>query len=334
MTKKNEKCKLKEEVLKSVFEKYFFKSGYMCKSPNQFSCAPENRSCPINFKHRYSVWDSCYNYFQDEVFNEEKEEVLNEKKEIDFKQAGLHLGFYLASWGMFRNSELLNQGSEFFEKLAEKIKEIGNHKNCFPSEECFKTTYVKIKCAIEGCENQSNEECSGKKDCECCENTKLVCCKKMEEKKEKKEKSKGKPEDGKVRATDTLVTKIMLGVYGNFPAVDSNFKSALRHYSIGISGNKKCSKEKAKDVWKKISDVYELEVKGYKCEDECNNNNCIKKNNLKCFIKKLRGKSGLPEKFSDAKILDALFFTIGDKILDNEKEKKKKEKPNLSLSSN
>ncbi len=47
--------------------------------------------------HRYKSWEHCYSYFQS-----------NKAKDIDH-QASLHLGFYLASWGMLRASFLLQK---------------------------------------------------------------------------------------------------------------------------------------------------------------------------------------------------------------------------------
>jgi hypothetical protein len=47
--------------------------------------------------HRYRSWEHCFGYFQ----------RFREKKPFDLDTAALHLGFYLASWGMYRGSTFL-----------------------------------------------------------------------------------------------------------------------------------------------------------------------------------------------------------------------------------
>jgi len=44
--------------------------------------------------HRYKSWEHCYSYFQS-------------SNQIDEEYASLHLAFYLASWGMYRGSSYL-----------------------------------------------------------------------------------------------------------------------------------------------------------------------------------------------------------------------------------
>jgi len=48
---------------------------------------------------RFNSWDTCFNYFQQEYF----------KNKSNDDTAALHLGFYLASWGMYRGSTFLLQ---------------------------------------------------------------------------------------------------------------------------------------------------------------------------------------------------------------------------------
>jgi hypothetical protein len=52
-----------------------------------------------NPHHRYGSWEHCYGFFQRTT-----RARLNRQRD----QAALQLGFYLASWGMYRNSFLLN----------------------------------------------------------------------------------------------------------------------------------------------------------------------------------------------------------------------------------
>lgn len=48
--------------------------------------------------HRYRSWDHCYSHFQ-------KRKSFTTDEDIDL--ASLHLAFYLASWGMYRGSSFL-----------------------------------------------------------------------------------------------------------------------------------------------------------------------------------------------------------------------------------
>jgi len=52
--------------------------------------------------HRYRSWEHCFGYFQ---------ALTPHKLKQDRKTAALHLGFYLASWGMYRPSGFLLQHS-------------------------------------------------------------------------------------------------------------------------------------------------------------------------------------------------------------------------------
>ena len=69
--------------------------------------------------HRFKSFDYCYNYF-----------VTNSDLTLDIEKSCLTLGFYLASWGMFRGSSFLLQKSakhfqptiEYIATLDKKIK--------------------------------------------------------------------------------------------------------------------------------------------------------------------------------------------------------------------
>ena len=55
--------------------------------------------------HRYRSWDHCYMAFRN--VRKKKAEDLN--KEVDKDLLSLHLSCYLSSWGMLRNSFLLDR---------------------------------------------------------------------------------------------------------------------------------------------------------------------------------------------------------------------------------
>ena len=126
----------------------------------------------IDYAHRYSSWHLCYDFFQKN--NTANSEMA--KREMAKREMALHLGFYLASWGMMRGSSaLLNCGIGVFEELSEVL--VKNKEN--PAKEQYTAIF---------------NFCNDKKI------------------------------SPKISPTLTLITKIMLGVYGNMPAIDTYFK--------------------------------------------------------------------------------------------------------------
>lgn len=65
--------------------------------------------------HRFNSWRNCYQYFQNIYF----------KEKGDDDTAALHLGFYLASWGMYRGSTFLLQND--YKIHREVVKLIKKH---------------------------------------------------------------------------------------------------------------------------------------------------------------------------------------------------------------
>src|SRR5690625_5998584 len=62
-------------------------------------------------EERYSSFDYCYNYFKN------TDDYL-----ADIEKSCLALGFYLASWGMYRGSSfLLNKSAKYFEPTSEYL---------------------------------------------------------------------------------------------------------------------------------------------------------------------------------------------------------------------
>jgi len=69
---------------------------------------------------RYASFDYCYNYFQ--AHRETGVPVLREPPQLQI--SCLHLGFFLASWGMFRGSgKLLTRSARCFVPVIEAIVE-------------------------------------------------------------------------------------------------------------------------------------------------------------------------------------------------------------------
>jgi hypothetical protein len=141
-----------------------------------------------NPQHRYTSYDYCYNYFNSFKYKSEL------SSESNLEKSCLHLGFYLASWGMLRASSFLLQKSLcFYKPMIEWLSH-----NCPPEAWSIDVN------------NYSDENIDKLINVYHCisnfipnENRKLV-----------------------------LVTKIMLGVFGNTPAFDEYFTKTFReHYS-------------------------------------------------------------------------------------------------------
>lgn len=130
---------------------------------------------------RYASFDYCFNYFQG--FKNKKE--LSNKENV--QNSCLHLAFYLASWGMLRNSFLLQKSIKFYEPLIQYISEKDGD-------------FWKID--VDNYDKNNNIE----KLISCAEDIKKIL-----------------GENGNNNVSDTLRTKIMLGVFGCVPAFDAYF---------------------------------------------------------------------------------------------------------------
>ena len=121
---------------------------------------------------------------------------------VNIQNSCLQLGFYLASWGMLRGASFLLEKS--VRHYSELIKEISN----------FDKRIWNIDV------DNYNEA----------ENIKILI-----KFKERAIKTLGK---NNAKTWDTLVTKIMLGIFGNVPAYDTNFKRFLKEKRICQTFNK------------------------------------------------------------------------------------------------
>ena len=144
---------------------------------------------------RYASFDYCFNYFQEKYKNGEIKTIVKDSKNIQL--SCLQLGFYLASWGMYRGSTFLLQKSvKIFEPLIQYVA----------SDECDVWSIDVNEYTDDNIE-------------------KLIKCGKRIEKELGMHKTKKAGVDKIKKATDTLITKIMLGVFGNMPAFDGYFRS-------------------------------------------------------------------------------------------------------------
>lgn len=139
---------------------------------------------------RITSFDYCYNHFQ--AFRENRAALASE---AELERSCLHLGFYLASWGMLRgSSELLQKSLRHYVPLIELIAET---KEDVWAVDIDQYTEDNIERLI-SLERDIRRVISGTR-----------------------------------AATDTLSTKIMLGVFGNVPAFDSFFRAGFHVSGFG-----------------------------------------------------------------------------------------------------
>ena len=137
---------------------------------------------------RYTSFDYCYNYFK----TNSSEYLLN-----NMEKSCLVLGFYLASWGMLRNSFLLQKSIKFYEPIIQYISELDRSYWSIDVDNYTDDNINKILKVYEDIESKIipiNE--------------------------------KGNPAEA-----GTLLTKILLGVFGFIPAFDTYFLKAFKFMS-------------------------------------------------------------------------------------------------------
>lgn len=201
---------------------------------------------------RETSFDYCFNYFQ--LFQKNPTGLYNSRENLE--TSCLQLGFYLASWGMMRNSPLQGLSFRGLEPVIRAIGDAGEQIWGIDLDKYSPETIPVVKCVGEQIRKS------------------FVF--------------KSKTKAGNIQvATDTLITKTMLGVFGCVPALDDFFKSG--------SGVGKFSE----DSLKQFGDFYEVhkEIIG------------------DCKRMTLDSKSGEKTKtqYSNAKIVDMLFFDKGFK---------------------
>jgi len=171
---------------------------------------------------RYASYDYCYNYFQ------------SGSTKIDLDIASLHLGMYLASWGMFRGSSFLLKQSSYkvFIPVIEillKHKEIWNIDVDSYDEE-------KVKEIIE---------------------LKNEIRKKWHEELIKENQFNGmKPQS----ISDTLISKVLMGTMGIVPAFDNKFTNGLKLYTGEAVGFNYKTLLMLKEIYNKNEQIFECKI--------------------------------------------------------------------------
>ncbi len=138
---------------------------------------------------RYASFDYCFNYFQS--FRDAGESAFLARPD-HIQLSCLHLGFYLASWGMLRGSaELLKKSARH---LTPIVKVIANAEASLWEIDAHSYSEENIQRLLDAARTLRQAQPG---------------------------------------MSDILVTKIMLGVFGNVPAFDSNFKNGFRVAKFG-----------------------------------------------------------------------------------------------------
>lgn len=138
---------------------------------------------------RYASFDYCFNFFQS--FHEAGNVAALAAPE-HLQQSCLHLGFYLASWGMYRGSaDLLQRSARHLVPTVEAIAGM-NQLVWDIDADCYTESNIEVL----GAARETLGRALGS-------------------------------------MSDTLFTKIMLGVFGCVPAFDQYFKRGLERWTYG-----------------------------------------------------------------------------------------------------
>lgn len=194
---------------------------------------------------RYCSFDYCFNHFQEFRELGVTHELANKE---NLQQSCLQLGFYLASWGMLRGSSvLLQKSAKIYETV---ISAIASAEPAIWEIDVDSYSDQNIRKILRFEETLQ----------ECLPSTKSV-------------------------PSATLVTKIMLGVFGNVPAFDSYFKKGFGTFTFSR---------------KSLSKIREFYL---------SNAQVIEKSRI-CTIDFLTGERTL-RKYTRAKVIDMCFFIEG-----------------------
>ena len=151
----------------------------------------------IDLHGRYLSWRHCYNAFSAN---------RNSSDESTMDYLALHLAFYLASWGMYRGSSFLLQKD-------------------------YKVHIPVVKIIME----KRYDPLMGISAEELIKNENLTLLEEVSDRIRKAYADERPSFEGMINnATDTLVTKILLGTLGCVPAYDRYYVQAVRRYKISV----------------------------------------------------------------------------------------------------
>lgn len=162
--------------------------------------------------HRFKSWEHCYRFFSRHHQHLENEDLAD--------QACLQLAFYLASWGMLRGSSFLlfkdYKVHQYFIREVVRNPVYKEHFQMNQGEFLDVGTFRDMGKLIEDVRNAYQNNISV---------------------------LQGK--EAEISVSDTLVTKIMLGVFGNVPAYDRYFKMGMALFDFNMQLNARSLEELA-----------------------------------------------------------------------------------------
>lgn len=217
-------------------------------------------------EHRYASFDFCYLYFYSH-----RGPQLTE----DMEFSCLHLWSYLASWGMLRgSSELLQKSPACLVPLIDHISKANNElwdididKYSEKNIELILNEYKEVKNILSEILNKGNT------------NEQIV-------------------------PTKTLITKVMLGVYCNIPAFDTNFCEAYHKIF-----DKTCKIEKkGKDVLLELAQFYVENKDTF---------------NTEINVIEFNDKAPTGIKYKKVKLLDMYGFVMGGEIVNRKRRERR-----------
>ncbi|EAJ5698279.1 hypothetical protein L8648_000947 [Campylobacter lari] len=182
------------------------------------------------------------------------------RKNVDYNYASLMLSFYLASWGMYRGSSfLLHYDYQIYKTMLKELLDINlwdkhDWSQIIKANKIIEETLLLYK---NNKENENNEE----------------------------------DKNNKNKISNTLITKILLGIFGCTPAYDRFFVNGLKKYNIN---NNKIPIQYCEDSYIGIMDLI----------DRCKSSFEFPKISLK-YNENIY--------YPDMKIMDMYFWILGKK---------------------
>ena len=156
-----------------------------------------HNQCQPGQDGRHRSWENCYKFFRDHRTNLQQVEDT----------AALHLGFYLASWGMYRGSSFLLQRSHTAHKPAIRALASPQFSILWQHDVGRSTADVRLAATI----------------MDLVDSVKTAY-------------RKLAPPSRKFEPSGTLITKVMLGTIGCLPACDRFFVKGFRERKFKYSG--------------------------------------------------------------------------------------------------
>ena len=155
--------------------------------------------------HRYYSWEHCFEYFQ----NAYKDGTLDSSE-----QSCIQLGFYLASWGMYRGSSFLLQTNSLVHKKAIDVLLDPKYEPLWNTDFGLESRFDLIQIAVDlqgelyKAYRRYSEEVFGAQN--------------------------------NHQPINTLITKVILGTIGSLPAYDRYFVSGIKldGRGLGVPNNK------------------------------------------------------------------------------------------------